>query len=127
MESTGPFDYHLTRWLIDLCRKYDIKHGRDVFKHYRSDAASAVQSGNDLRTALVCFGVDGSHGWERTHRQSLECLIRLLMIYMQSGPSVPRDAQRIGDLEGFPEQHQAEPPIPERKSPDAILEESEDG
>lgn len=126
MDSTGPFDFHLTRWLIDLCRKYDIKQGRDVFKHYRSDAASAVQSGNDLRTALVCFGVDGSHGWERTHMQSLDCLTRLLMVYMQSGPSVPRDVLRIGDLEGFPEQHQAEPPIPERKSPDAVLEELDD-
>ncbi len=122
MDSSGPYDYHLTRWLIDLARKADIKHERDVFKYYRSDAASAVESGNDLRTALVCFGVDGSHGYERTHILSLCCLTQLLMVYLQSGPAVPRDREAIGDLEGFPEQHQATPPTLERRSPDAVIQ-----
>jgi len=122
MDSTGPFDYHLTRWLIDLARKYEIQHERDVFKYYRSDAAAAVASGNDLRTALVCFGVDGSHGYERTHLRSLRCLTQLLMVYMQSGPAVPRDREAIGDLEGFPEQHMATPPALERRSPDSVIQ-----
>lgn len=121
-DSSGPYDFHLTRWLIDLARQYKIDHDRDVFRYYRSDAASALESGNDLRAALVCFGVDGSHGYERTHLKSLRSLTRLLMVYMQSGPAVPRDRVAIGGLEGFPEQHQAEPPIPERKSPDAVLD-----
>jgi peptidase M42 family hydrolase len=125
MDSTGPFDYHLTRWLIDLARTYEIQHERDVFKYYRSDAAAAVASGNDLRTALVCFGVDGSHGYERTHLRSLCCLTQLLMVYMQSGPAVPRDREAIGDLEGFPEQHHATPPALERRSPDAVLQHDE--
>ncbi len=122
MDSSGPYDYHLTRWLIELARQYDIPHDRDVFKHYRSDAASAVESGNDLRTALICFGVDGSHGYERTHLRSLQCLIKLLLVYIQSGPAVPRDRAALGGLDGFPEQHMAEPPVLERQSPDAILE-----
>lgn len=126
MDSSGPFDYHLTRWLIDLASQYDIQHERDVFRHYRSDAASAVESGNDLRTALLCFGVDGSHGYERTHISSLICLIQLLSVYLQSGPSVARDRKALGDLEGFPLQHQAEPPIPKRRSPDVILQHQND-
>jgi len=125
MDSSGPYDFHLTRWLIDLARQYGIKHERDVFKYYRSDAASAFESGNDLRTALLCFGVDGSHGWERTHIDSLDCVTRLLMVYMQSGPAVPRDRDALGDLEGFPEQRQAEPPIPTRQSPDAVLDDTD--
>jgi peptidase M42 family hydrolase len=127
MDSSGPHDYHLTRWLIDLARQYRIDHDRDVFKHYRSDAAAAVESGNDLRTALVCFGVDGSHGYERTHLRSLTCLTRLLMVYMQSGPAVPRDRAALADLEGFPEQHHAAPPIPQPKSPDAVLDDPNHG
>jgi len=125
-DSSGPFDFHLSRWLIELARTYEIHHDRDVFRFYRSDAAAAVESGNDLRTALVCFGVDGSHGYERTHLESLRCLTQLLMIYMQSGPAVPRDRRAMGDLTGFPKQHQAEPPALERRSPDAVLESEEE-
>jgi len=121
MDSSGPFDFHLSRWLIALARKHGIRHDRDVFRYYRSDAASAVESGNDLRTALVCFGVDGSHGYERTHISSLASLTELLMVYMQSGPAVPRDRRAVGGLDGFPKQHHAEPPIPTRQSPDAVL------
>jgi peptidase M42 family hydrolase len=126
MDSSGPFDFHLSRWLIALARKHGIRHDRDVFRYYRSDAASAVESGNDLRTALMCFGVDGSHGYERTHLRSLASLTELLMVYLQSGPAVPRDRRAVGGLDGFPTQHQAEPPIPTRRSPDAVLAEDND-
>jgi peptidase M42 family hydrolase len=100
---TGPFDYHLTRGLIDLARRYGIDHRRDVFKHYRCDAASAVGAGNDIRTALVAFGLDGSHGWERVHIDSLTALARLVAVYVMSPPVVPRDELEIGPLDGFPD------------------------
>jgi peptidase M42 family hydrolase len=103
-DSTGPFDYHLTHLLLELCREHHIPHQRDVFRYYRCDAASAIEAGNDIRTALVCFGVDGSHGYERTHLSSLESIAQLLSIYMQSAPAVRRDARRLGPLEGFPTQ-----------------------
>ncbi len=57
-DQTGPFDYHLTRKLVQLCRDNDIKHQKDVFRFYRSDSASAIEAGADVRTALVTFGVD---------------------------------------------------------------------
>jgi len=47
MDSSGPFDYHLTHKLIDLCHIHKIPHQRDVFLHYRCDSASAVEAGND--------------------------------------------------------------------------------
>ena len=43
-DSSGPFDYHLTRRLLALCRRTDIPHRRDVFDHYRSDAAESEGS-----------------------------------------------------------------------------------
>jgi peptidase M42 family hydrolase len=103
-DSTGPFDYHLTHKLLDLCTRFEIEHQRDVFKYYRCDAASALEAGNDMRVALVCFGCDASHGYERTHQDSLISLVELLSLYAQSAPTFARDLQVLGDLEGFPYQ-----------------------
>ena len=101
-DMMGPFDYHLTHGLIDLARRYGIDHQRDVFKHYRCDAASAVEAGNDIRTALIAFGLDGSHGWERVHVDSLVALSRLIAIYTLAPPMVARDKLDLGPIEGFP-------------------------
>ena len=103
-DSTGPFDYHLTHKLLRLCQDFDIGHQRDVFRYYRCDAASALEAGNDLRTALVCFGADASHGYERTHINSLRSLAELLTLYIQSEPTFQRDRLEMGPLEGFPTQ-----------------------
>jgi peptidase M42 family hydrolase len=103
-DSSGPFDYHLSHKLLGLCDKYDIAHQRDVFKYYRCDAASAVEAGNDLRTALLCFGVDSSHGYERTHINSLRSIAELLTLYLQSPPTFQRDRMEMGPLKGFPTQ-----------------------
>ncbi|MBL26131.1 MAG: osmoprotectant NAGGN system M42 family peptidase [Rhodospirillaceae bacterium] len=103
-DSAGPFDYHLLRHLIQLCETHGIRYQRDLFKDYRSDSASAVEAGNDIRTALVTFGVDSSHGYERTHLNSLESIARLLAVYMQSAPMFVRDRQALGPLEDFPTQ-----------------------
>lgn len=104
LDSTGPFDYHLTQKLIQLCEKNSIRFERDVFRNYRCDAASAIEAGNDLRTALVCFGTDASHGYERTHISSLEALGKLLLAYSHSEEAVEHDKDQLGPLEGFPEQ-----------------------
>lgn len=82
MDSSGPFDRHLTDKLLNLCRENNIQHARDIFRYYRSDAAAALEAGNDIRTALVCFGLDASHGHERTHMDSLLSVSRLLSHYL---------------------------------------------
>jgi len=102
MDSAGPFDWHLTRHLLQLCREHGIEHARDVFRYYRSDAASALEAGNDIRTALLCFACDASHGWERTHEDSLIALARLLAAQMQSPPLFQRDKAPLGPLADFP-------------------------
>ncbi len=108
MDSSGPFDWHLTRNLIGLCEAHAIEHSRDVFRYYRSDGAAALEAGNDIRTALLCFACDGSHGWERTNIRSLEALGQLLALYMQADPAFKRDSRPIGPVEDFPYQ-----PFPE--------------
>lgn len=94
MDSAGPHDYHLTRRLLKLCSDFGIPTHRDVFRFYHSDAGAAVSAGHDVRTALLCFGTDASHGYERTHLSVLINLAELLTLYIQSGPIMPEDRQR---------------------------------
>lgn len=101
-DSSGPFDWHLTRRLLELCASEAIEHSRDVFRFYRSDAAAAIEAGNDIRTALVCFGLDASHGHERVHIDSLDALSRLLIAYLTSPPLFHRDRSALGPLDDFP-------------------------
>lgn len=101
-DSSGPFDWHLTRSLLKLAADHKIEHTRDVFRFYRSDGAAAVEAGNDIRAALVCFGLDASHGWERTHKDSLTALARLLTLYMQSEPLFRRDQAALGPIGDLP-------------------------
>jgi len=116
MDSSGPFDYHLSRKLLRLARDHDIFHARDVFRHYRCDAAAAVESGNDIRVALMCFGVDASHGYERTHMSSLIALSQLIGLYMQSEPVTRRDRMELGPITGFTDQPTDTPPVPEKRA-----------
>ena len=88
-DMSGPFDWHLSRRLIRICQEHGIVHSRDVFRHYRSDGAAALEAGNDIRTALICFALDSSHGYERTHIDSLDAVGRLLALYMQTPPLTP--------------------------------------
>jgi putative aminopeptidase FrvX len=81
-DSSGPFDYHLTHKLLGLCAENGIRHQRDIFRYYRCDSASALEAGNDIRTALVCFGTDASHGHERCHVDSRKALGQLLCCYL---------------------------------------------
>jgi peptidase M42 family hydrolase len=108
MDSAGPHDYHLTRRLLRLCEEHGIPSHRDVFRYYHSDAGAAVSAGHDVRTALLCFGADASHGYERTHLSVLVQLAELLTVYIQSGPTLPEDRQRrLGSVAGF--SHQLDP------------------
>jgi peptidase M42 family hydrolase len=101
-DSSGPFDLHLTKHLIDLCIKYEIEFSRDVFLHYRSDSAAAIEAGNDIRTALVCFGLDASHGYERVHLNSLLSVSELVCSYLNSDPLFSENENVIGSENEYP-------------------------
>ena len=103
-DQTGPFDWHLTRKLVRLARDHEIPFQKDVFRYYRSDSASALEAGADIRTALLAFGVDASHGYERIHRDALVSLAELLVAYAESAVEIERDAKPMGSLKGFTHQ-----------------------
>lgn len=103
-DQVGPFDYHLTRKLIRLCEEHDIRHQRDVFRYYRSDSASALEGGADVRTALITFGIDASHSYERIHVHALKSIAELVCLYAASPVEIARDVEELGSLEGFTSQ-----------------------
>ncbi|MBQ54189.1 MAG: osmoprotectant NAGGN system M42 family peptidase, partial [Pseudomonadaceae bacterium] len=97
--------FHLTQHLQSLCQRDAIPMRRDLFRYYHSDAQSAVTAGHDIRTALLAFGCDATHGYERTHIDSLAALSRLLGAYLLSPPVFASDAQPAeGTLERFSHQ-----------------------
>jgi len=116
-DQTGPFDFHLTRKLAAICRAHDIRVQKDLFRHYRSDSASAVEAGADVRTALVTFGVDASHGYERIHMHALRSLAELLTAYTLSEVEITRDRLTVSGLQGFTRQPSAPVSVEEVREP----------
>ena len=116
-DQSGPFDYHLTKKLVDLCRENGIAYRKDIFRYYRSDSASALEAGHDVRTALVTFGIDASHGYERINVDALHSLAELITAYVASPLEIERDVQEVSGLKGFTEQ-----PTKRVKQPKAKLD-----
>lgn len=117
-DQSGPFDYHLTKKLVELCGTEAIPYQKDVFRYYRSDSASAIEAGHDVRTALVTFGVDASHGYERIHTDALVSVARLVAAFAVSRVDIKRDAKEISGVEGFTHQptEEADNPKPDPSS-----------
>jgi putative aminopeptidase FrvX len=84
MDSSGPYDFGLSRKLIDLARERGIDCRVDIYPNYASDVSQALRAGWDVRGGLVGPGVDASHSFERMHRTSLEETARLLIAYLLS-------------------------------------------
>lgn len=81
-DSSGPYDYGLTRSLIELCKKENIQYKVDVYPYYGSDGSAVLSAGVDVRTALFGTGVSASHGYERTHVKGLVNTAKLVAAYI---------------------------------------------
>ena len=126
-DESGPYDYHLTRKLVTLCRENDIRFQKDLFRYYRSDSASAIVAGADIRTALITFGVDASHGYERIHLHALRSLAELVTAYVTSPVQIQRDATELSaNLSGFTSQPMDEAPeqVSEKEINEAVQDSS---
>jgi peptidase M42 family hydrolase len=101
-DSSGPFDYHLSRRLLSLAQEHGIDHRRDVYGFYRSDTATALQAGAQTRAALIGFGIDASHGHERTHLDGIRRTAELVAVYLQTELTFPYWDANAGGLRDFP-------------------------
>jgi len=83
-DSTGPYHYEFTHELVKICKDKDIPYKMDIFPFYGSDGSGALRSGRDIRVALIGPGVGASHGFERTHIDSIDGVNRLVTEYTLS-------------------------------------------
>ncbi|GAA0126163.1 M42 family metallopeptidase [Clostridium sp. CTA-19] len=82
-DSSGPYDLDLRVRLTDLCKNNNIDYRIDTYPSYGSDASAALRAGYDIKTALIGAGIFASHGYERTHMDSVLATIDLILKYVQ--------------------------------------------
>ena len=106
-DASGPYDFHLTAHLRAIAERENIPLQQKYLKAFHSDAAAALVAGNDVRTAVIAYAGDASHSIERTHRDSLVNVVRLLMAFVTSEPTFARD-EPLTTLEEFSHQIDSE-------------------
>lgn len=82
-DSGGPYHYELTQRLRRLAAAAAIPHTVDIYPYYGSDGEAYWRAGGDVRVALLGPGVDASHNYERTHRDSLVRTAQLIAEYLR--------------------------------------------
>jgi putative aminopeptidase FrvX len=82
-DSSGPYNYELTQEFISLSKAQNIGYKTDIFPYYSSDGSAALRAGGDMRVGLIGPGVSASHGYERTHVDSLTNTAKLLLCFLQ--------------------------------------------
>ena len=80
-DSGGPYSYDVVKKLIAAAKKEGADYAVDVYPHYGSDVEATLGAGWDLRHGLIGPGVYASHGYERSHRDGAENVLRLLIAY----------------------------------------------
>jgi putative aminopeptidase FrvX len=81
-DSSGPYDLDVRRKLVRLAQAHAIPYKIDTYPHYGSDGSAYLRAGADVRVGLIGPGVDASHGYERTHYDSLEATTQLVVRYL---------------------------------------------
>jgi len=81
-DSGGPYHLAIRRKLVQLAQAAGIGYKVDVYPFYGSDGDAFWRAGGDARVGLIGPGVDASHAYERTHRDSLEQTLRLIVEYL---------------------------------------------
>jgi putative aminopeptidase FrvX len=81
-DSGGPYHIDMRRKLVELAETAGIGYKVDVYPFYSSDGEVFWRAGGDVRVGLIGPGVDASHAYERTHRDSLAESVRLIVAYL---------------------------------------------
>ena len=83
-DSGGPYHIEMRRRLEGLAQSCGIPYKLDIYPYYGSDGEAAWRAGADMTVGLVGPGVEASHSYERTHKESLAATARLLAEFMLS-------------------------------------------
>lgn len=83
-DASGPYHYELRQHMVALCQSNNIPYKLDIYPFYGSDASAAMRSGAEVKHALLGAGIESSHSYERTHRDSVEATEKLVDAYLKS-------------------------------------------
>ncbi|WP_280769653.1 M42 family metallopeptidase [Salipaludibacillus daqingensis] len=83
-DASGPYHYALRKNLVKLAEDNGIGYKLDIYPYYGSDASAAIRAGNDIIHGLIGPGIDSSHAYERTHKDSIDETTKLLWHYLQA-------------------------------------------
>jgi putative aminopeptidase FrvX len=83
-DTSGPYDLALRRRLTALAVAQATPYRIDTYPHYGSDGSAYLRAGGNVRVGLIGPGVDASHAYERTHRDSLLATAELALRYILS-------------------------------------------
>lgn len=83
-DSSGPYDLALRQRLVHLCEGEGIPYRIDTYPSYGSDGSAFLKAGGEVRVGVIGPGVDASHGYERTHQDSLAATIRLTLAHLMA-------------------------------------------
>lgn len=81
-DSTGPYHFAMNNKLRRLADSFSIPVKMDIYPYYGSDGSAFWRAGGDARVGLVGPGVEASHAYERTHRDSILHSTHLIARYL---------------------------------------------
>jgi putative aminopeptidase FrvX len=81
-DSMGPYHFKMNNKLRRIAAAHDIPAKVDIYPFYGSDGSAYWRAGGDARVGLVGPGVEASHAYERTHRDSLLHSTHLIARYL---------------------------------------------
>ena len=80
-DSGGPYDYDVTGKLIEAAKKEGADYAVDIYPFYGSDVEATLSAGYDVKHGLIGAGVYASHGYERSHIDGVEAVLKVLKGY----------------------------------------------
>ena len=81
-DGGGPYHLQMVDKLRRLADEHEIPYKMDIYVNYSSDGTAYWRSGGSARVGLIGPGVDTSHAYERTHRDSLSATANLITRYL---------------------------------------------
>ncbi|MBM4423450.1 MAG: M42 family metallopeptidase [Chloroflexi bacterium] len=81
-DSGGPYHPDMNRKLVRLAQAANIPYKTDIYPYYASDGEAYWHAGGDVKVGLIGPGVDASHNYERTHKESILNTARLIAEYL---------------------------------------------
>ena len=82
-DSGGPYSYDLNRKLRALAEAEGVPLVMDLYPVYSSDGTAYWRSGGQAQVALIGPGVEASHAYERTHRDSILHTAQVIAAYLK--------------------------------------------